>query len=207
MTKVKICGLMDQVTVDETVQAGADYLGFVFAKSKRNITPEKVRAITRNVPEKVKIVGVFVSPSLEELQAVIRIAKLDLVQIHGELFPEIVSCIAIPVIQSFDGQSPELASLLASSIADFYLLDAPITNETYAGGNGKTFDWQKISSESQKQLKQKPFFIAGGLTQANVTEAIQFFEPFAVDVSSSVETDGVKDVTKIKAFIKAVKEQ
>ena len=60
MTKVKICGLMDQVTVDETVQAGADYLGFVFAKSKRNITPEKVRAITRNVPEKVKIVGVFV---------------------------------------------------------------------------------------------------------------------------------------------------
>ena len=63
------------------------------------------------------------------------------------------------------------------------------------------------SSESQKQLKQKPFFIAGGLTQANVTEAIQFFEPFAVDVSSSVETDGVKDVTKIKAFIKAVKEQ
>lgn len=207
MTKVKICGLMDQVTVDETVQAGADYLGFVFAKSKRNITPEKVRAITRNVPEKVKIVGVFVSPSLEELQAVIRIAKLDLVQIHGELFPEIVSCIAIPVIQSFDGQSPELASLLASSTADFYLLDAPITNETYAGGNGKTFDWQKISSESQKQLKQKPFFIAGGLTQANVTEAIQFFEPFAVDVSSSVETDGVKDVTKIKAFIKAVKEQ
>lgn len=207
MTKVKICGLMDQVTVDETVQAGADYLGFVFAKSKRNITPEKVRAITRNVPEKVKIVGVFVSPSLEELEAVIRIAKLDLVQIHGELFPEIVSCIAIPVIQSFDGQSPELASLLASSIADFYLLDAPITNETYAGGNGKTFDWQKISSESQKQLKQKPFFIAGGLTQANVTEAIQFFEPFAVDVSSSVETDGVKDVTKIKAFIKAVKEQ
>ena len=207
MTKVKICGLMDQVTVDETVQAGADYLGFVFAKSKRNITPEKVRAITRNVPEKVKIVGVFVSPSLEELEAVIRIAKLDLVQIHGELFPEIVSCIAIPVIQSFDGQSPELASLLASSTADFYLLDAPITNEAYAGGNGKTFDWQKISSESQKQLKKKLFFIAGGLTQANVTEAIQFFEPFAVDVSSSVETDGVKDVTKIKAFIKAVKEQ
>ena len=207
MTKVKICGLMDQVTVDETVQAGADYLGFVFAKSKRNITPEKVRAITRNVPEKVKIVGVFVSPSLKELQAVIRIAKLDLVQIHGELFPEIVSCISIPVIQSFDGQSPELPSLLASSTADFYLLDAPITNETYAGGNGKTFDWQKISSESQKQLKKKPFFIAGGLTQANVTEAIQLFEPFAVDVSSSVETDGVKDVTKIKAFIKAVKEQ
>lgn len=207
MTKVKICGLMDQLTVDETVQAGADYLGFVFAKSKRNITPEKVRAITRNVPEKVKIVGVFVSPSLKELEAVIRIAKLDFVQIHGELFPEIVSRIAIPVIQSFDGQSPELPSLLASSTADFYLLDAPITNETYAGGNGKTFDWQKISSESQKQLKQKPFFIAGGLTQANVTEAIQFFEPFAVDVSSSVETDGVKDVTKIKAFIKAVKEQ
>ena len=207
MTKVKICGLMDQVTVDETVQAGADYLGFVFAKSKRNITPEKVRAITRNVPEKVKIVGVFVSPSLKELEAVIRIAKLDLVQIHGKLFPEIVSRITIPVIQSFDGQSPELPSLLASSTADFYLLDAPITNEAYAGSNGKTFDWQKISSESQKQLKKKLFFIAGGLTQDNVTEAIQLFEPFAVDVSSSVETDGVKDVTKIKAFIKAVKEQ
>ena len=118
-----------------------------------------------------------------------------------------MSRIAIPVIQSFDGQSPELPSLLASSTADFYLLDAPITNEAYAGGNGKTFDWQKISSESQKQLKKKLFFIAGGLTQDNVTEAIQLFEPFAVDVSSSVETDGVKDVTKIKAFIKAVKEQ
>lgn len=207
MTKVKICGLMDQVTVDETVVAGADYLGFVFAKSKRKVTPEKVRAITVNVPRSVKIVGVFVSPSLKEVEETIQIAKLDFVQIHGEVALEVIKALSVPVIQSFDGQSAELEQFLVHSSAEIILLDAPITNEKYAGGNGKTFDWQGISPGSQKELKQKPFFIAGGLTQENVAEALRIFNPYAVDVSSSVETQGVKDLTKIRAFIKAVKEQ
>lgn len=206
MTKVKICGLMTQEIVDGTVAAGADYLGFVFAKSKRQMTPEKVYTLTRNVPQKVKIVGVFVSPTWNEVERTIRIAQLDKIQVHGDLSEEIIKKSPVPIIQSFDGQSSELANELKASSSAFVLLDAPATNEAYAGGNGKTFDWTGVSTEGQENLKEKKLFIAGGLTVENVSKGIQIFEPYAVDVSSSVETNGVKDLTKIQAFIQAVKE-
>lgn len=206
MTKVKICGLMDQAIVDGTVAAGADYLGFVFAKSKRQITPEKVYQLTKKLPETVKLVGVFVSPTWKEVAETLQIVRLDYLQVHGKLHKEVLQKSPVPIIQSFDGQSPELVEELKASSSPFVLLDSPTTNEIYAGGNGKTFDWQGISAEGRERLKEKKLFIAGGLTLENVQEAIQIFKPYAVDVSSSVETKGVKDLTKIQAFIQAAKE-
>lgn len=206
MTKVKICGLTDQAMVDATVLAGADYLGFVFAKSKRQVTPEQVLAITKNVPKRVKKVGVFVSPSLTEVIHIAKIAQLDLLQIHGEWKEEQQQASPLPIIQSFNGQSPSLKKQIETSDTAFILLDAPITNEKYAGGNGKTFHWQSVTPALQSILKTRRTFIAGGLNQQNVKEAITFFTPFAVDVSSGVETNGQKDIQKIRAFIQAVKE-
>ncbi|MHC5268928.1 phosphoribosylanthranilate isomerase [Enterococcus sp. LJL98] len=206
MTKVKICGLMDQAIVDGTVAAGADYLGFVFAKSKRQVTPETVYQLTKKVPETVKLVGVFVSPTWAEIEEALQMVSLDALQIHGILHEEVLRKSPVSIIQSFDGQSRKLVQELKTSSTSFILLDAPTTNEIYAGGNGKTFDWHGISAEGRERLREKELFIAGGLTQENVQEAIQIFNPYAVDVSSSVETNGVKDLTKIQAFIQAAKE-
>lgn len=205
MTKVKICGLMDQAMVEATVLAGADYLGFVFAKSKRQMTPEQVWTITQNVPKEVKKVGVFVSPSLAEVTQIAEIAQLDLLQIHGEFKEELLAS-PLPIIQSFNGQSSSLKNQIETSLTDFILLDAPVTNEKYAGGNGKTFHWQSVTPELQALLKTRQTFIAGGLDPQNVKAALTFFSPFAVDVSSGVETNGQKDIQKIRAFIQAVKE-
>ena len=152
MTKVKICGLTDQAMVEATVLAGADYLGFVFAKSKRQIAPEQVLAITQAVPKKVKKVGVFVSPSLAEVTKIAEIAQLDLLQIHG-VFKAELQASPLPIIQSFNGQSPRLKNQIERSTANFILLDAPVTNERYAGGNGKTFHWQSVTPELQTLLK------------------------------------------------------
>jgi phosphoribosylanthranilate isomerase len=206
MTKVKICGLKEKEMVDATVDAGADFIGFVFAKSKRQVSAEAVFEMTRNVPAHVKKVGVFVSPTLKQLTETIAKAHLDFVQIHSKMDPSAISNISVPVIQAFNGQDALLNEKLTESSADFCLLDAPAEPAGYAGGNGKSFDWDKVSPTTFQILSQKKAFIAGGLTSENVAEAIHKFTPYAVDVSSSVETAGVKDIQKIRAFIQAVKE-
>lgn len=206
MTKIKICGLKNQAIVETTVEAGADYLGFVFAPSTRQVTAEMIREITTTVPKNIQKVGVFVSPTLKELQRTIEIAQIDFVQIHGDIPTYQRTELAVPIIQALNGQAVDLSQQIMKSRAEHLLLDAPMKNHRYAGGNGQVFDWSNISGNLHQQLQQKTFWIAGGLTTENVQEAIAYFQPYGVDVSSAVETDGVKDHQKIQAFIKAVKE-
>lgn len=194
MTKVKICGLMDQETVEEVCRLEADYIGFVFAKSKRRVTPSFVKEITKNVPKAIKKVGVFVSPTEEEVNQTVQEAGLDLVQIHGDF---LVSHCAVPLIQAKSGESTGGFE----TKADFLLLDAP--PKEFYGGNGETFSWESINP---KHLSNEKLLIAGGLTVENVQQAITYFQPMAVDVSSGVETNGKKDLQKIQKFIKKVKE-
>lgn len=196
MTKIKICGLTTSSAIQQAVVCGADYLGFVFAESPRRISPEEVRKLTESVPKSVKKVGVFVSPSVTEVEETIKIAGLDLVQIHGK---PLEAGVSVPVIQAVDPQSAEEPSVEES---DFLLMDAPPSR--YMGGNGKVFDWQSV--DTSKLVKEK-LWIAGGLDADNVKEAIRYFHPYAVDVSSGVETNGKKDLTKIAAFCQAVKEE
>jgi phosphoribosylanthranilate isomerase len=195
MTKIKICGLMDKHTVDEVCRLGADYLGFVFAKSKREVISNQVRLMTTDVPLTIQKVGVFVSPTIEQLQRTVQEAGLDLVQIHGD-FPN-GSC-GVPMIQakSVNGNEKEF-----KTTADFLLLDAP--PKEFYGGNGEPFSWEAVQLNL---LPQEKLFIAGGLTAENVQQAITYFQPFGVDVSSGVETNGVKDLAKIQAFINQVRE-
>lgn len=192
MTKVKICGLSTKEAVKTAVSVGADYIGFVFAPSKRQVTLEQAAELTKIIPTNVKKVGVFVSPSHEELLEAIEKVDLDLVQIHGQVADDLfddLPCGSIQAIQVDEGGH------VPSSQADYLLFDAPVA------GSGQTFDWGRLDTTELAQ----PFFIAGGLNEDNVVEAIQHFSPYAVDVSSGVETDGQKDHEKIRRFIERVK--
>ena len=191
MTKVKICGLSTPEAVATAVEAGADYIGFVFAKSKRQVSLEQAHELAKGVTGQTKIVGVFVSPSLKELEEAISQVPLDIVQIHGTFDEDLIPKISVPVIRAIqiDGDSQ------VKSQAGYLLFDAPIA------GSGQTFDWQLLAD---KQIEQD-YFIAGGLAVDNVAEAKETFHPYALDVSSGVETDGYKDLKKIKAFIERVK--
>ena len=189
MTKVKICGLSTPEAVATAVEAGADYIGFVFAKSKRQVSIEQAHQLAKGVTGQTKI---FVSPSLEELKEAIGQVPLDIVQIHGTFDEALISQISVPVIRAI--QISDSDSQVKSQ-ADYLLFDAPIA------GSGQTFDWQLLAD---KQIEQD-YFIAGGLTVDNVAEAKETFHPYALDVSSGVETDGHKDLDKIKAFIERVK--
>lgn len=192
MTKVKICGLSTPEAVQTAVEAGADYIGFVFAPSKRQVTLEQARQLATGIPKEVQKVGVFVSPQKEEVEEACRVVGLDLIQVHGPLDETIL--LEFP-LQTIRAVQVEKDRPLPETGADYLLFDAPVA------GSGQTFDWQEL--ETQKVTK--PFFIAGGLTANNVADAIRFFHPYAVDVSSGVETNGKKDQEKIKRFIERVK--
>ena len=192
MTKVKICGLSTAEAVETAVLAGADYIGFVFAKSKRQVSLEQAHELARLVTGPTKIVGVFVSPSLEELEQAIAQVPLDVVQIHGTFDEALIQKISVPVIRAIQLSDGE-AQL--RSQADYLLFDAPVA------GSGQTFDWDLLKDQKIRQ----DFFIAGGLTVDNVCQARETFQPYALDVSSGVETDGRKDIEKIKAFIEGAK--
>ena len=192
MTKVKICGLSTKEAVKTAVSAGADYIGFVFAPSKRQVTLDQAAELAKLIPSHIQKVGVFVSPSREELLEAIEKIGLDLVQIHGQVADDLfenLPCASIQAMQ-VDGNGH-----VPNSQADYLLFDAPVA------GSGQTFDWGQLDTTELSQS----FFIAGGLNEANVEEAIQHFTPYAVDVSSGVESNGQKDHEKIRRFIERVK--
>jgi len=192
LTKVKICGLSTKEAVKTAVSAGADYIGFVFAPSKRQVTLEQAAELAKFIPSHIQKVGVFVSPSRAELLEAVDKVGLDLVQVHGQVADDLfedLPCASIQAVQvDRDGHVP-------NSQADYLLFDAPVA------GSGQTFDWGRLDTTELAQ----PFFIAGGLNEDNVARAIQHFSPFAVDVSSGVETNGQKDHEKIRRFIERVK--
>ena len=192
MTKVKICGLSTKEAVGTAVSAGTDYIGFVFAPSKRQVTLAQAAELAKLIPSHIQKVGVFVSPSREELLEAIEKIGLDLVQIHGQVADDLfenLPCASIQAMQ-VDGNGH-----VPNSQADYLLFDAPVA------GSGQTFDWGQLDTTELSQS----FFIAGGLNEANVEEAIQHFTPYAVDVSSGVESNGQKDHEKIRRFIERVK--
>ena len=192
MTKVKICGLSTKGAVETAVSAGADYIGFVFAPSKRQVTVEQAIELVKFIPSHIQTVGVFVSPSRAELLEAVDKVGLDFAQVHGQVVDKLfenLPCGSIPAVQIDEGGD------VPNSQADYLLFDAPVA------GSGQTFDWGQLDTTELAQ----PFFIAGGLNEDNVARAIQYFSPFAVDVSSGVETDGQKDHEKIRRFIERVK--
>lgn len=178
--------------MESAVFSGADYIGFVFAPSKRQISFETAKMLSEKIPSTIKKVGVFVSPSLEQINKALSIVDLDLVQIHGEMDEVVYSQINLPIIRAY--QMDKKINEVDEKI-DFLLFDSP------NAGSGQLFQWDYLKTD---RLTKK-FFIAGGLTKDNVLDAIEQFHPYAVDVSSGVETNGQKDAVKIKEFIERVK--
>ncbi|MCL2754275.1 MAG: phosphoribosylanthranilate isomerase [Oscillospiraceae bacterium] len=188
--KVKICGLWRREDI-ETINAlttKPDYVGFVFAKSKRQVTPEQAAILREALAEqspKVIAVGVFVNEPIANITALVKAGAIDMIQLHGSESVENEEYIRELKLHT---DKPIIRAAL-SEAADYLLFDAPIP------GAGKVFDWSTIPAT------KKPFFLAGGLNPDNVAEAITTVKPYAVDVSSGVERGGVKDAALIEAFI------
>ena len=198
MTKIKLCGLRREADIEAANELRPDYIGFVFAKmSRRAVDRETAGRLKRLLNRDIQAVGVFVNAQPETVAFLLEEEVIDLAQLHGQEDAEYIARLREmtdkPVIQAFRIRNGEDVKRAERSSADYILLDS-------GKGTGKTFEHSLISSID------RPFFLAGGLNAGNVGEAIAAFHPFAVDASSSLETKGKKDRTKMAAFIKAVRE-
>ena len=197
MSYIKICGLTRTEDIEAVNRAKPDYIGFVFAKSKRQITPQKAELLKKMLSPTIKAVGVFVNEKKENMISIVQKGIIDMVQLHGQEtekeIEDLQKIISVPIIKAISVQTKQD---IRDTKADYLLLD------NGAGGTGKTFDWSIIHDI------KKPFFIAGGITIENIAYALQK-QPFAVDVSSGVETNGIKDrqkIIQIVEFVRTLKE-
>lgn len=200
--RVKICGLTRLSDALEAVRLGADALGFNFwPGSKRFIAPAAARAIIRALPPLVTTVGVFVDPTRDEARSAAAVSGVQVLQLHGDEPPELCAQLALPVLKGLRVSGPETLALLDryAGVSGF-LLDA--ASPGY-GGSGLTFDWSLAAGAARRAT----VVLAGGLTPANVAEAVRAVRPYAVDVASGVESaPGVKDPELVSRFIRAAKE-
>ncbi|MDW4538328.1 phosphoribosylanthranilate isomerase [Bacillus sp. PIC28] len=200
--KVKICGITDVETAKSACEYGADALGFVFAESKRKITPKRAEEIIQELPANVLKIGVFVNESVEVIQKIADECGLTHIQLHGDEDNYQIRRLNIPSIKSLGVTSESDMKNAQRYETDYILFDSP--KEKFHGGNGKTFSWELLG-HMPKELRKKTI-LAGGLNALNIEEAIRTVRPYMVDVSSGVETEGKKDVEKIKQFIIKAKE-
>lgn len=201
-TRIKICGLTRVEDVAAAVACGADALGFIFASSPREVTADQVAMLCADVPPLVARVGIFVDEDPEVIEETVRVAGLTTVQFSGGESPEACAMVSVPLLKvlsvgtDFVWSSAEPYRGQAAAL----LLDTYVTGK--AGGTARTFAWSDVG----KPPGWAPIFVAGGLNPENVGAAIAALGPFAVDVSSGVETSpGVKDAQFIAAFCAAVR--
>ena len=205
-TRIKICGLKTAEHVDTAIHVGADALGFVlYAPSSRAIYLSKLAALTVRVPAFVTTVALFVNPTKEEVETALDAARIDLLQFHGDEPEAFCASFGRPYIKAF--AVTDTFDLLQSSVqyatASALLLDTPSAGH---GGSGKTFNWQLINTTNKPSATAPRLVLSGGLTAANVADAISAVRPFAVDVSSGVEVSrGVKSSQLIQDFCRAVR--
>jgi len=199
MTRIKICGITRVEDGINAAQAGADAIGLVFVgNSPRHVMPEQAHAIVSALPPFVSTVALFVNPAAAEVEAVLKTVRPDVLQFHGEEPPEFCRAFGVPYLKAFRVR-PGFDLLQSAALyadAQGWLLDA--WSEAAHGGTGERFDWDLIPLDLPR-----PIVLAGGLTPANVAEAVLKVRPWAVDVSSGVEAGkGIKDAAEIAAFIK-----
>jgi phosphoribosylanthranilate isomerase len=211
MTHVKICGICQIEHALAAADAGADFIGLVFAPSKRQVDAKRARKIVAEVKKHQsppQTVGVFVNTPAIEVNRIVEYCGLDRVQLSGDEPWSYIGDIAVPVIKAIrvhryldnDSLLADLEKAWRFTDDDFlFLLDRAVPGSY--GGTGQAFDW-KLARGVTERL---PVIIAGGLSPENVAKAIRIARPWGVDVSSGVESDGVKDTARIKAFISAVR--
>jgi phosphoribosylanthranilate isomerase len=187
MTRIKICGIRRDEDVDFVNAAMPDYAGFVFAPSRRRVTPEEAFSLRARLAPGIVPVGVFAGADVNHAARLYLGGVIDIVQLHGgegeEYIASLKRACGAPVIQAVMAGRGEIAGS-----ADFVMFDS------HAAGSGRAFDWRKIPS------CEKPWFLAGGIRLDNIGDALAL-RPFAIDLSSGAETDGQKDGEKIRALV------
>jgi phosphoribosylanthranilate isomerase len=199
--KIKICGLTRAEDVQTAVRAGADAIGFVFTASPRRISIDKAIELSAYVPDGVLRVGLFLDQDRSEIELVTRSVPLDILQFHGNETEQECSHFKLPWLKAVAMENAESVKQAEQHFpgAAGLLLDSHSKGKR--GGSGRLFDW------SLSSRVEKPVWLAGGLNADNVTMAIQTVRPYAVDVSSGVESEpGIKNPSRLKAFVKAVRQ-
>ena len=196
MTKVKLCGMMSPEDIEAANLLQTDYVGFVFARqSPRCITEAQAGYFRSILSPEICAVGVFVDEKPERVAFLLERGIIDLAQLHGTEDEEYMACLrrltGRPLIRAFRIHSPEDLKAAAASTADHVLLDS-------GAGSGSVFDWSLLHAFP------RPYFLAGGLSPDNVADAVRTLHPYAVDVSSGIETDRKKDHEKMRQFIRQV---
>ncbi|CAH1054807.1 phosphoribosylanthranilate isomerase [Paenibacillus pseudetheri] len=221
-TLVKICGLQDVEVLKCMLHLPLDYIGFVFAPSRRRVTLERASELIAELPqwktsEKPKAAGVFVNPELDELSEMLSVVSLDVIQLHGQESPAFCQKVrhAFPQVQVWKALS--VADKERDDADNKYTLEQyagfvdAVLLDTYdpqqSGGSGRTFAWERLPDYQEIALRNGlPLFVAGGLHPNNVGELLDTYAPYGVDVSSGVESEGVKDIIKMTAFVERVKQ-
>ena len=189
MAKVKICGIFRDEDIEAVNEGLPDYIGFVFANSRRQVTPKEAARLKEKLDPRILAVGVFVN---EDIETILSVGAIDVIQLHGQEDEAYLNRLklrtSLPIIKA--------TSVLEvyPTGADYLLLDG------HTPGSGQIFDWNRVGHQP------KDFFLAGGLSPVNIEQALTAVRPYGVDVSSGVETNGVKDVQKIMDFIRKVRE-
>ena len=215
MTKVKICGIQEAQDALAAAHAGAEFIGLVFVPGRRRrVDDDRARRIVTTLKESgrtpPRVVGLFADQALTEVNLTVRRCGLDMVQLCGSESLDYCAQIAVPVIKVLhvtdSPPSEEADALLSGNMLALrergHLATLDRRVEGLQGGTGVSFNWEIAKALS---VKGHPFLLAGGLTTENVADAVRIVRPWGVDVSSGVETDGAKDVRKIRAFIQAVR--
>ena len=199
MTKIKLCGLSRPCDMEAANDVMPEYVGFVFApESRRRITPEAALKLREQLSPGIQAVGVFVNERIERIAGLLNSGVIDMAQLHGGEDNGYIAALRAltgkPVIKAFQITGRESVISAENSAADLILLDS-------GAGTGSAFDWSLIQDIC------RPYFLAGGLDAGNAAEAAARLHPFAVDVSSGIETNGSKDRAKMEAFVAAVRKE
>ena len=195
--KIKLCGLTRPLDIKCANALNPDYVGFVFAKeSKRYISLETAKSFKDILLPKIQAVGVFVNEEVKTIADLLNSNIIDIAQLHGNEDETYIKKLRVltdkPIIKAFKIKTREDLSVVRTSSADYVLIDS-------GSGSGNVFDWDLVKTFD------RPYFLAGGLNPQNVEEAIRTLKPYAIDVSSGIETDGLKDVRKMTDFVRTAR--
>ncbi len=195
MIKIKMCGLRREIDIEYANNLLPDFIGYVFAeKRKRYITPEKAHKLTNILDKRIVPIGVFVNSPVENVINLVKSGTIAIAQLHGNENEKYISRLHaenITVIKAFIVKSDDDIQLANDSTADFVLLDAGM-------GDGRVFNHDLLKNIT------RPYFLAGGLSPENIADVLNL-NPYAVDVSSGIETDGFKDFSKMKKFTDTIR--
>ena len=205
--KIKICGLFREQDIDFVNEAKPDYVGFVFAESKRQVSPAFASQLRSRLSEKLLPVGVFVNAPVEDITALYHENTISIAQLHGDEDDDYITRLKelsassgkkkIEVIKTIRNTELEKNTSIIRG-ADYYLIDS-------GAGSGKAFNWELLKSAKIRALKRaKPWFLAGGIDSDNIVQALRH-NPYALDISSGVETNGLKDQKKIVQLVSIVR--